>query len=363
VARFDSDEPALADVLQKEPAYRHRQVLASLWRRGADPEEMTDLPKDLRARLAADERLSPSLELERVDSSGTALTEKLLWRLRDGSSVETVAIRHRNRTTICLSSQAGCAMGCVFCATGQGGFRRHLQAAEIAEQAVRARRRALEAGWPGTTNLVFMGMGEPLVNLPGVLVAVERLERLSGIPARRMVVSTVGIPPGIRQLAKHAPGVGLALSLHGARDELRQELVPIARHWPLETILAAVEEHQRATKRRVSLEWTLIEGVNDQERDVVELAAIARRLGAFVNLIPLNPTAGYAGRATAPAAAERFRRHLAEAGVAVALRQPRGRSVAAACGQLAGASAGARAGEARRQRTPVRMGRCLDAGG
>lgn len=324
---------------------------------------MTDLPKALRARLRADPRLARSLELARADASGAALTEKLLWRLHDGRFVETVAIRHHNRTTICLSSQAGCAMGCVFCATGQGGFDRHLSAAEIAEQAVLARRRAEEAGWPPTTNLVFMGMGEPLANVTGVLGALERLEHLAGVPARRIVVSTVGIPPGIRRLAEAAPGVGLALSLHAARDELRRELVPIARHWPLEAVLAAVEEHQRVSGRRVSLEWTLIEGVNDHDRDALELADVARRLGAFVNLIPLNPTPGYAGRATSRAVAERFRRRLAEAGVAVALRQPRGRSVRAACGQLAAARRVGRGVAAQRRPTAARMGVCVDAGG
>jgi len=336
VARYDLDEPALAEVLGGEPPYRRRQVLAGLWRRGVGPEEMTDLPSSLRARLVTDPRLSSSLELRHVASSGVGLTEKLLWQLDDGRSVETVLIRHHNRTTICVSSQAGCAMGCVFCATGQRGFGRHLRSAEIVEQAVLARRRAREQGWPATTNVVFMGMGEPLANLRGVLGALGRLTAEAAFPPRRIVVSTVGIPAGIRRLATAASGVGLALSLHAARDELRRELVPIARRWPLDTVLAAVEAWQEATGRRVSLEWTLIEGVNDQDRDADELARIASRLSAFVNLIPLNPTDGFDGRPSAAQTQERFRQRLSEAGVRVALRQPRGRSVDAACGQLAG---------------------------
>jgi 23S rRNA (adenine2503-C2)-methyltransferase len=337
-SRHDLDRAALADLLAGEPRYRVDQVWDGLHRRALEPEDMTDIPRALRARLADEPALAPALalEAERVSDRGT--TVKWLWRLAGGARVETVLMHYPGRSTVCVSTQAGCAMACGFCATGQAGFERHLTTGEIVEQVVRAVRAAAAAEGRRVSNVVFMGMGEPLANYDRVWGAVERLHGDMGLSARHLTVSTVGVVPGIRRLAGERLPVNLAVSLHAANDGLRDALVPINRRYPLAALEQACAAYLADKGRRLSFEWALIDGVNDRPSDGAELAAIARRLRAHVNLIPLNPTPGWPTRGTAPAGVRAFRDLLVDLGVNATVRQNRGTDIDAACGQLAGAA-------------------------
>jgi 23S rRNA (adenine2503-C2)-methyltransferase len=330
--RYDADQRALRTLLEGEPSYRVDQVWDGLYRLLVDPDEMTNVPKALRARV--DEALPPALHLivERVSDDGD--TVKQLWRLADGRAIESVLMRYHDRVTVCVSTQAGCAMGCGFCATGQAGFDRHLTTGEIVEQVVRAAQRLRAAGGGRVSNVVFMGMGEPLANYDNLWPAIERLHDPIGISARHLTVSTIGIVPGIRRLAAERLPVNLAVSLHAANDELRNELVPINRRYPLAPVAAACREYLAAKNRRLSFEWALIEGVNDRPRDAEELAAFARPLRAHVNLIPLNRTPGWPTRGTAPREVRAFRDRLLALGVNATVRRNRGTDIDAACGQL-----------------------------
>jgi 23S rRNA (adenine2503-C2)-methyltransferase len=336
VARYDLAHDELAEVLAGEPAYRARQVWDALHRRGAEPAEMTELPAALRERLAAEPALAPSLTLAREAVADAGATVKWAWALNDGRRIETVLMHYADgRSTVCVSTQAGCAMGCGFCATGQAGFDRNLSMGEIVEQVVRASR-AAAAGGRRVSNVVFMGMGEPMANYDRVWAAVERIHDDLGVSARRLTLSTVGITPGIRRLAGEALPVNLAVSLHAANDELRDSLVPVNRRYPLRELAAACEEYLAAKGRRLSFEWALIDGVNDRPSDVAELAAFVRPLQAHVNLIPLNPTPGWPTRGTPPDRVRWFRNLLVDLGVNATVRQNRGTDIEAACGQLAG---------------------------
>ena len=275
-------------------------------------------------------------------------TVKWLWSLADGRQVESVLMHYPARSTVCISSQAGCAMACGFCATGQAGFDRHLTTGEIVEQVVRARRAAAETG-RRLSNVVFMGMGEPMANYDAVWGSVERLHDDLGLSARHLTISTVGIIPGIRRLATEALPVNLAVSLHAANDDLRDELVPINRRYPLDDLAAACEQYLAAKGRRLSFEWALIDGVNDRPSDAAELSRYARALGAHVNLIPLNPTPGYAVLGTPAARVREFRDRLVALGVNATVRRNRGNSIDAACGQLRAEKG-----------TPVALGRLSD---
>jgi 23S rRNA (adenine2503-C2)-methyltransferase len=333
--RYDLDRDALAGLLTDQPRYRVEQVWQGLYEQGRPLDELTTLPKTLRARLGAElpEALAPVTES--VSDGGD--TVKWLWELGDGTRVETVLMHYDDRSTVCVSTQAGCAMGCTFCATGQAGFDRNLSVGEIVEQVVRARRYAREAR-PDTprrvSNVVFMGMGEPMANFDRMWGAVERLHGGLGLSARHLTVSTVGIIPGIRRLTAQALPVNLAVSLHAANDELRNELVPINRRYPLAALAEACDQYLQVKNRRLSFEWALIDGVNDRDRDARELAAYARGLRAHVNLIPLNPTPGYATRGTPPDRVAAFRDHLRRLGANATVRQNRGTAIDAACGQL-----------------------------
>jgi 23S rRNA (adenine2503-C2)-methyltransferase len=333
-SRYDVDRDALAELLADEPRYRVDQVWDGLHRRLAAPAELTDLPKALRARLDAALPAALTPVAESTDRTGD--TVKWLFALDGGARVETVLMHYRDRTTVCVSSQAGCALGCSFCATGQAGFERHLTTGEIVEQVVRAARRARDDG-RRLGNVVFMGMGEPLANLDRVWPAVERLHGDLGLSARHLTVSTVGLVPGIRRLAAEDLPVNLAVSLHAANDALRDELVPVNRRYPLSVLMAACADHLRAKGRRLSFEWALIDGTNDRPSDARELAGLARclPLPAHVNLIPLNPTPGYPTRGTPPDRVARFRRQLADLGLNATVRRNRGTDIDAACGQLA----------------------------
>jgi 23S rRNA (adenine2503-C2)-methyltransferase len=320
-----------------QPAYRARQVYAGMWRRFATYEEMTDLPRALRARLA--EEIPEQLEVLTEREADRGATRKALLRLGDRHVVETVLMGYRGRATACVSSQAGCAMGCTFCATGYMGLQSNLTAGEIAAQVVWANRaaRLLPARTPRrVTNVVFMGMGEPMANYRATRDAVTRLLDPAGLDlgARHVTVSTVGVVPGIRRLAADHPQVGLAVSLHAADDQLRSELVPVNRWWPLAELAEAVREWREATHRRPSIEWTMMRGVNDDDRQARLLVPIARRLHAHVNLIPMNPISGSAFQPSAPERIDGFVRLLRSRGVPVTVRDTRGRQIDAACGQL-----------------------------
>jgi 23S rRNA (adenine2503-C2)-methyltransferase len=329
---FDMTLDDLSQVLAGEPTYRTRQVWRGLYQ-GREPEEMTDLPLSLRSRLASE--LVPGLEPVTTSVNAEGDTTKWLWSLADGARVETVLMTYPSgRVTVCVSSQAGCAMACTFCATGQAGFERQLTAGEIVEQVVRAGRASATGR---VSNVVFMGMGEPLANYNATWAAVERLHGDVGLSARHLTVSTVGIVPGILRLAEEHLPVNLAVSLHAANDELRDSLVPINRRYPLAAVVEACQAWVAAKNRRLSFEWALIDGVNDRPSDAVELARLARPLAAHVNLIPLNPTPGYLTRGTPAAGVRAFRDRLMAAGVNATIRRNRGTDIAAACGQLAAA--------------------------
>ncbi|HVL91743.1 MAG TPA: 23S rRNA (adenine(2503)-C(2))-methyltransferase RlmN, partial [Acidimicrobiales bacterium] len=306
-----------------------------LYRHGRGPAELTALPRPLRDRLAAEPALAEALRLDAAQHADDGATVKWRWALHDGRMVETVLMHYPGRTTVCVSSQAGCAMACGFCATGQAGFQRNLGTGEIVEQVVRA---AAEARTQGRrlSNVVFMGMGEPMANYDRVWAAVARLHAEMGLSARHVTISTIGIVPGIRRLAEAPLPVNLAVSLHAADDTLRDELVPINRRYPLAALLEACRAWVDAKGRRLSFEWALIDGVNDRRADADRLAALARPLGAHVNLIPLNPTPGWPTRGTPVPGIAAFRDRLAGAGVNATVRRNRGVGIDAACGQLAG---------------------------
>jgi 23S rRNA (adenine2503-C2)-methyltransferase len=331
---YDVERHELTDLLDGQPAYRLDQLWSGLYRQLAPPAEISSLPVTLRAEI--DRALPCALQPATESISDAGDTIKFLWSLHGGSLVETVLMLYPDRATVCVSSQAGCAMACGFCATGQAGFARHLTPGEIIEQVVVAARRA-RAGGRRVSNIVFMGMGEPMANLDAVWAATERFHHDLGLSARHITISTVGIIPGIARLASLPLPVNLAVSLHAADDALRDELVPINRRYPLDDLVAACAAYSTARGRRVSFEWALIDGVNDRPDDAARLAALCRRLrpNAHVNLIPLNPTPGYPTRGTPPAGVRRFRELLDEHGTNATIRRNRGTDIDAACGQLA----------------------------
>jgi 23S rRNA (adenine2503-C2)-methyltransferase len=332
--RYDFSRADLAALLAGTPRYRVEQVWHGLYQRLGDPATWTDLPKSLRSELST--QLPPALHpiTEAVSDRGD--TVKFLWELDGGSRIETVLMLYRDRATVCISSQAGCAMACGFCATGQAGFTRHLTVGEIVEQVARASERARSSG-RRVSNIVFMGMGEPMANEPTVWAAVERIHAELGISARHITISTVGIVPGIRTLATRPMPVNLAVSLHAANDELRDELVPINRRYPIDALVEACREYLAQRNRRISFEWAMISGVNDRDADARQLAALCRRLrpSAHVNLIPLNPTPGYPTTGTSVKRVHEFRDLLESLGANATVRQNRGTDIDAACGQLA----------------------------
>ncbi len=331
----DLNRAELGELLDGEPTYRLDQVWDGLYRQRRPLSELTNVPKSLRQAIG--ELLPPALTLVRTQSADRGTTTKHLWSLRDGRLAESVLMRYRNRTTLCISSQAGCAMACSFCATGQVGFDRNLSVGEIVEQVLGTLQ---EAGpddrtAPGrAVNIVFMGMGEPLANYDAVWAAVERFHGGMGIGARHITVSTVGVIPGIERLAAETLPVNLAVSLHAANDRLRNRIAPINRTYSLRDLARSLADYRRAKRRRISLEWAMIGGVNDTDRDAAELAAYARPLAAHVNLIPLNPTPGYGHQPSPAGRIEHFAAELSSHGVNATVRQNRGTSIDAACGQL-----------------------------
>ena len=325
------------------PAYRADQVSRHvLARLSDDPAEWTDIPAPARS-LIASELLPPLLTPVRVVDCDGGTTVKTAWRLHDGVRIESVLMRYPGRVTMCVSSQAGCGMGCPFCATGQSGLRRNLSTAEIVEQVLageRALRRGDVAGGSGrVSNVVFMGMGEPLANYAAVIEATRRMSEPPpsglGISARGITISTVGLVPRMIDLAAEGLPVTLALSLHAPDDELRDSLVPINQRWPVAEVLDAAWTYAARTGRRVSIEYALIKDVNDQVWRAELLGRLLAGRLVHVNLIPLNPTVGSPWTASSPADEAAFVAALRRAGIAVTVRDTRGREIDGACGQLA----------------------------
>jgi len=330
---FDADRTEFSALLEGEPKYRLDQLWKGLYVDYSEPKDITTLPGTLRTRV--EELLPPALELVTESATPDGNTVKWLWRLQDGASVETVLMHYPDRSTVCVSTQAGCAMACGFCATGQGGFERNLSVGEIVEQVIRAARRASAQPSPRrVSNIVFMGMGEPMANYDRTMGAVDRIHGDIGISARHLTISTVGIVPGIQRLAQEPLPVNLAVSLHAANDELRNELVPINRRYPLDVLYEACAHYLRVKNRRLSFEWALIADVNDRTSDARELANATRKLRAHVNLIPLNDTPGWPTTGSSPDRVAEFADQLRELGVNVTIRANRGNDIDAACGQL-----------------------------
>jgi len=329
------------------PRFRARQLSTHYFSRLVDrPDQMTDLPAEGRSELVAamlPELMTPLRTME----ADRGTTRKTLWKLFDGALVESVLMRYPDRVTMCVSSQAGCGMACPFCATGQGGLQRNMSAAEIVEQVVagaRALARNEVPGGPGrVSNVVFMGMGEPLANYRAVMGAVRRLTDPApdglGMSARGVTVSTVGLVPRIRQLTEEGIPVTLALSLHAPDDELRNELVPINTRFSVAESVEAAWDYARVTKRRVSIEYAMMRGINDQAWRADLLGDVLNSYGDWgwvhVNLIPLNPTPGSKWTASDPADEREFVRRLEVKGIPTTVRDTRGREIDGACGQLA----------------------------
>lgn len=333
--RFDLSRDAFADALGNQPRFRVDQVWQGLYDKLTPLEQISNLPAALRETLAAD-LPSALVEVARsVTDDGPAPdcpTTKWLWQLSDGSQVESVLMLYAKRATVCVSSQAGCAMACTFCATGQAGYDRNLTVGEIVEQVVRAAR---EATPRRLSNVVFMGMGEPLANVDNTWEAIERINTDIGLGARSITLSTVGLIPGIRRITEFDLPVTLAVSLHAANDELRSSMIPINKRYPLDELADALIAYRSAKGRRVSFEWAMIADTNDRPQDARELADLARRVRAHVNLIPLNPTPGYPVLGTHPTRIAEFVQELADQGVNATVRNTRGAEIDAACGQLA----------------------------
>jgi 23S rRNA (adenine2503-C2)-methyltransferase len=316
-----------------QPEYRTRQVMAWLYEKLAGSfEEMTDLPRAERDALAA------AFGFTRMDTVKVSRSEdgtaKHLWRLADGELIESVLIPTPKRLTLCISSQAGCAMACTFCATGWLGYQRQLSAGEIVAQYRNARTWAAEQGYGDITNIVFMGMGEPLMNRKAVYPTLALLNRAYGVGARRITVSTVGIVPGILEMAQMPEQYRLAISLHAPNTALRQQLIPVETKYPLPELMGALRAFDEAGGKRITFEYVMIDGVNDSAELADELAALIGEFNAFVNLIPFNPIPGTDWKPTPPGRVAGFAKRLEKRGISAFVREPRGRDIAAACGQL-----------------------------
>jgi 23S rRNA (adenine2503-C2)-methyltransferase len=377
---YDLDLPSLTALLAEwgQPAYRARQIWQGLYQHFYDsPEQFTSLPTSLRAKLAQEFTFTP-FTVKTWLASSDGFTRKTLFELLDGHLIEAVLMRYGDpadeppsprgvggeglpspsgrgaggegrkikRRTLCISTQAGCAMGCVFCATGQMGFKRHLTSGEIVAQ-VMYYARLLHQVNEAVTNIVFMGMGEPFHNYDNVMAAIDRLNDPQGyrFGARRITLSTVGLAPQIRRFADEGRQVNLAISLHAAEDDQRLAIMPVNKRYKIDEVLEACRYYIEKTHRRVTFEWALINGVNDTPEVAAKLAARLKGLLCHVNAIPLNPTAGYAGRAARRERAEIFKQTLEAAGIPCTIRMRRGIDIQAGCGQLAGAAGDAPANQ------------------
>jgi len=342
---YDLEQFELGQLLSElgEPSYRANQIWQGLYKQYWNtPDEFTTLPKSLRAQLDKILRFEPLQPIKYLDSSD-GQTRKTLFQLHDGKLIEAVLMKYdpsthkgQGRRTLCISSQAGCAMGCVFCATGQMGFMRNLTSGEIVAQ-VMYYARMLHEQDENVTNIVLMGMGEPFHNYDNTMAAIDRLMDSDGynFGARRFTVSTVGLIPAIRRFADEKRQVNLAISLHAAEDEERSAIMPINKKYNISKLLEACRYYVDQTSRRITFEWALIAGVNDTEEVARKLASRLKGLMCHVNAIPLNPTEGYQGRATDRQNAARFKETLEQAGIPCTIRMRRGIDIQAGCGQLA----------------------------
>jgi len=372
---YDYSLPDLSKLLDNwgEPSYRAKQIWAGLYKHlYQSPIQFTNLPKTLRAKMDNNfvfHTFTPITTLETSDR----LTVKTLLKLGDGNLIEAVLMRYGDpadyhdeqdlprteskfrvrkvnsrpnseanqrkkiRRTLCISSQAGCAMGCVFCATGQMGFKRNLSSGEILAQVLYYARILHERG-QRVTNVVLMGMGEPFHNYDNVMAAIDRLNDSDGfaLGARRFTISTVGLVPAIRRFADEKRQVNLAISLHSSDDQSRSEIIPINNKWNIDELLEACHYYTQKSKRRVTFEWALINGVNDSENAAADLALRLKGILCHVNAIPLNPTMGYKGQASSSLRAKRFKEILEQSGIPCTIRMRRGIDIQAGCGQLAG---------------------------
>ena len=351
---YDLDLPAITETLQNwgEPAYRARQVWQGLYQKLFNrPEQFSSLPAALRRKLSEEfgypspegATVFTSLRAGVVQDSSDGETRKTLFRLPDGRLIEAVLMRYDRRRTLCISTQSGCAMGCVFCATGQMGFFRHLSSGEIVEQVLYYARLLAEED-QHVTNVVVMGMGEPFHNYDASMAAIDRLNHPDGLNlgARRFTISTVGLAPVIRRFAAERRQVNLAVSLHAADDALRLSMLPVNKKYPLSELMAACKDYIQQTRRRISFEWALIEGVNDTPEQARKLAALLNQLRlsdgsllVHVNAIPLNPTHKFDGRAASRQHGLLFQQELENAGISCTIRLRRGIDIQAGCGQLA----------------------------
>lgn len=359
---YDLDLPSLTNLLNEwnEPAYRATQIWQGLYQHLYDsPEQFTNLSKSLREKLAEHVTFSPFNVKTYLDSSD-GFTRKTLLELPDKNLIEAVLMKYgdpadnpqikasapnsenlrgaKNRRTLCISTQAGCAMGCVFCATGQMGFKRHLSSGEIIAQ-VLFYARMLKERDEVVTNIVLMGMGEPFHNYDNTMDAIDRLNDPSGFNfgARRFTISTVGLVPQIRRFADEKRQVNLAISLHAADDESRVAMLPVNKRYKIDDVIEACKYYVEQTHRRITFEWALIHGVNDSPEVAKKLATRLKGLMCHVNAIPLNPTTGYNGQATSRERAAKFKESLEQAGIPCTIRMRRGIDIHAGCGQLAGA--------------------------
>ena len=355
---YDLDLLSLTNLLKEwnEPAYRVKQIWQGLYQHLYNsPEQITNLPKSLREKLVKNVTFEPFKVKTYLDSSD-GFTRKTLFELPDKNLIEAVLMRYgdpadnpqitesptgrgaKNRRTLCISTQAGCAMGCVFCATGQMGFKRHLSSGEIIAQ-VMYYARMLQEENRVVTNIVLMGMGEPFHNYDNTMAAIDRLNDRDGynFGARRFTISTVGLVPQIRRFADEKRQVNLAISLHAADDESRVAMLPVNKKYKIDEVIEACRYYVEKTHRRITFEWALINEVNDTPEVAQRLAARLKGLLCHVNAIPLNPTMGFAGKATSRERAAAFKESLEQAGIPCTIRMRRGIDIQAGCGQLAGA--------------------------
>lgn len=319
-----------------EPSYRGRQVWDGLYKNiWNDPNDFSNIPIQFRDRLA-NHFAFKTLTSDIVKDSKNGMTRKILFRTQDKLGIEAVLMRYETRNTLCISTQAGCAMGCTFCATGQMGFMRNLSSGEIIEQVLHYTRQLKHEG-KKVTNIVLMGMGEPFHNYEPTMEAIKRLNREDGLNlgARRFTVSTVGIVPGIRRFAAEGWQVNLAISLHATEDELRSSMIPINKKYPIMELMEACRDYVNQTGRRITIEWALIQGVNDSSEQANKLAELLKGLLCHVNVIPLNPTEKFTGKRSSRSRVNKFKDVLESQGISCTIRLRRGIEIHAGCGQLA----------------------------
>ncbi len=335
---YDLDLEQLTALFKKwgQPSYRAKQLWQGLYQQlWSRPEDFSTFPKELRQKLADKFSFTNLPEAERLHSKD-GQTTKVLFVLPDGQPIETVLMRYKERNTLCISTQAGCAMGCVFCATGQMGFRRNLTSGEIVGQVLFFARQ-LKAEGERVTNVVLMGMGEPFHNYEATLAAIDRLGHPDGfnMGARRFPISTVGLIPAIKRFTAEKRQIGLAISLHATQDELRTSMLPVNQRYPIKDLIQACRDYVETTGRRITFEWALIQNVNDGPDEARRLAELLAGLNCHVNVIPLNPTRGYSGERSTRERVSAFRDILESHGISCTVRVRRGIDIQAGCGQLA----------------------------